>query len=258
MNNLLLEIKNLTVSYNDTPAVKNINFNIKTGEIISLVGESGSGKSTTIRSILRLLNNGKVETGEIIFFGQNILEIEEKEFQKFRGKDIAMIFQDAGNSMDPIKTIGNQFVEYIKTHNKVSKKVARNIAKEWLKKMQLANTERILKSYPFELSGGMKQRVVLAMVMSQKPKLLLADEPTSALDTTVQAEVVKELKKIRDEYNTSIIMVTHNMAVASYLSDKIAVMKDAKIIEFGERKEIIYQPKEEYTKLLLSSVLSLK
>ncbi len=257
--NLLLEIKNLTVSYKDIIAVNKVSLAIKTGEIISIVGESGSGKSTVIRSILRLLSeNASIDDGEIYFMGKNILKLNEKEFQKIRGKNIAMMFQDAGNSMDPIKTIESQFVEYIQTHNNISKKNARDIAKDWLEKMKLSESERVLKSYPFELSGGMKQRVVLAMVMAQKPQLLLADEPTSALDVTVQAEVIKELKKIRSNYNTSIIMVTHNMALASYISDEIAVMKNAKIVEFGTKNEIIYNPKNEYTKSLLAAVLSLK
>ena len=181
-----------------------------------------------------------------------------KDISKYRGSEISMIFQDAGLSMNPIRTVRNQFLEYIRTHKNISKKEAEEIAKTWLRKLNLIDVERVLDSYPFELSGGMKQRVVLAMIMSQNPKLLLADEPTSALDVTVQAQVVKELKKIREEYNTAIIMVTHNMAVASYISDRIAVMKDGKILEFCTRDEIIKNPKTEYTKILLEAVPKLK
>ena len=242
----LLEIKNLKVSYkNKMIAVDDINFNIKAGEIISIVGESGSGKSTLIKSILNLLgDSGKIENGSISFADSKDLM---KDISKYRGSEISMIFQDAGLSMNPIRT-----------HKNISKKEAEEIAKTWLRKLNLIDVERVLDSYPFELSGGMKQRVVLAMIMSQNPKLLLADEPTSALDVTVQAQVVKELKKIREEYNTAIIMVTHNMAVASYISDRIAVMKDGKILEFCTRDEIIKNPKTEYTKILLEAVPKLK
>ena len=253
----LLEIKNLKVSYkNKMIAVDDINFDIKAGEIISIVGESGSGKSTLIKSILNLLgDSGKIENGSISFADSKDLM---KDISKYRGSDISMIFQDAGLSMNPIRTVRNQFLEYIRTHKNISKKEAEEIAKTWLRKLNLIDVERVLDSYPFELSGGMKQRVVLAMIMSQNPKLLLADEPTSALDVTVQAQVVKELKKIREEYNTAIIMVTHNMAVASYISDRIAVMKDGKILEFCTRDEIIKNPKTEYTKILLEAVPKLK
>lgn len=255
----LLEVKNLSVPYKELMAVKNVSFDMEEGEIISIVGESGSGKSTLIRSILGLLpETGKIKSGNI-YFSNKLIDISlKKEVEKLRGKEIGMIFQDAGSSMDPIRTVRNQFIEYIKTHKDISKKEAENLAKEWLIRLRLTDVERVLNSYPFELSGGMKQRVVLAMLMAQSPKLLLADEPTSALDVTVQAQVVKELKHIRDNYNTSIIMVTHNMAVASYLSDKIGVMKDGELLEFGDKKQIIFNPQTEYTRLLLEAVPKLK
>ena len=160
--------------------------------------------------------------------------------------------------MDPIKTIEKQFIEYILEHNNISKKEAIDLAKEYLLKLSLTDVDRILKSYPFELSGGMKQRVAIAMSMAQSPRLLLADEPTSALDVTVQAQVIQELKKIRENFNTAIILVTHNMGVASYISDKIAVMKDGELIEFGDKEQIINNPQKEYTKLLLNAVINLK
>lgn len=169
-----------------------------------------------------------------------------------------MIFQDPNSTMDPIKTIEKQFIEYILEHNNISKKEAINLAKEYLLKLSLTDVDRILKSYPFELSGGMKQRVAIAMSMAQSPRLLLADEPTSALDVTVQAQVIQELKKIRENFKTAIILVTHNMGVASYISDKIAVMKDGELIEFGDKKQIINNPQKEYTKSLLNAVINLK
>ena len=160
--------------------------------------------------------------------------------------------------MDPIKTIEKQFIEYILEHNNISKKEAIELAKEYLLKLNLTDVDRGLKSYPFELSGGMKQRVAIAMAMAQSPRLLLADEPTSALDVTVQAQVIQELKRIRETFKTAIILVTHNMGVAAYISDKIAVMKSGEIIEFGDKEQIIKNPQNEYTKSLLNAIINLK
>lgn len=256
----LLEIKNLNINYkNSIKAVKNVNFVLEDNQIISIVGESGSGKSTFIRAILKLLPaGGEIESGNIFFLEKDILGLNKKELNKLRGKDIGMIFQDPNSTMDPIKTIEKQFLEYILEHNDISKKEAIELAKEYLLKLNLTDVGRILKSYPFELSGGMKQRVAIAMVIAQKPKLLLADEPTSALDVTIQAQVIYELKKIRENFKTAIILVTHNMGVAAHISDKIAVMKNGEIIEFGDREQIIKNPQKEYTKLLLNSIINLK
>ena len=240
----LLEIKNLNINYkNSIKAVKDVNFTLEDNQIISIVGESGSGKSTLIRAILKLLPmGGEIESGNIFFLG----------------KDIGMIFQDPNSTMDPIKTIEKQFIEYILEHNDMPKKEAIELAKEYLLKLNLTDVDRVLKSYPFELSGGMKQRVAIAMAMAQSPRLLLADEPTSALDVTVQAQVIKELKRIREDFKTAIILVTHNMGVASYISDKIAVMKNGEIIEFGDKEQIIKKPQKEYTKSLLNAIINLK
>lgn len=256
----LLEIRDLSISYkNQGLVVKNVSFEINKGEIISIVGESGSGKSTLIRSVLGLLSQeGKITNGDIFFLGKNISDLRNRELNKLRGSSIGMIFQDAGASMNPIRNIESQFLEYIRIHRNISKKEAGNIIKTWFIKLKLEDTERILASYPFELSGGMKQRIAIAMAMAQNPKLLLADEPTSALDVTIQAQVIKELKKIKEIYNTSIIIVTHNMGVAAYLSDKIAVMKNGELIEFGFKDKIIGNPENEYTKILLKSVPILK
>ena len=240
----LLEIKNLNINYkNSIKAVKDINFTLEDNQIISIVGESGSGKSTLIRAILKLLPmGGEIESGNIFFLG----------------KDIGMIFQDPNSTMDPIKTIEKQFIEYILEHNDMPKKEAIELAKEYLLKLNLTDVDRVLKSYPFELSGGMKQRVAIAMAIAQSPRLLLADEPTSALDVTVQAQVIKELKRIRENFKTAIILVTHNMGVAAYISDKIAVMKNGEIIEFGDKEQIIKNPQKEYTKSLLNAIINLK
>lgn len=255
----LLEIKNLDVVYTKNKIIENLNFNINENEIISIVGESGSGKSTLIRAILNIISNGGfISKGEILFLGENISLLNEKEIQKIRGKEIGIIFQDAGATMNPIKTVEKQFLEYILTYNKISKKEAIKIIKENLLKVNLNDVERVMKSYPFELSGGMKQRVAIAMILSQKPKLILADEPTSALDVTVQAQIIEELKRINKEYGVSILLVTHNIGVAAYISNRIAVMKNGEIIEFDSKENIIKDPKQNYTKKLLSSLIKLK
>lgn len=252
----LLEVKHLTIRYGDAaPAVHDVSFSLESGRILSLVGESGSGKSTVIRGILGLLSgNGQITGGEILFDGKDLRRLPKRQFQKLRGKEIAMIFQDAGLAMDPIKTIGRQFLEYILTHQDLSRQAAQEMARQWLRRMNLSDVQRVMDSYPFELSGGMKQRVAIAMAMSQNPKLLLADEPTSALDVTVQAQVVYELQKLTENYDTAIIMVTHNMGVASYLSDDIAVMKLGEVVEYGSRDQVIFHPQSEYTRMLLSAV----
>ena len=256
----LLEVKNLTIGYGSkSPAVKNVSFSLERGQILSLVGESGSGKTTVIRGILGLLSGtGRITDGELRFDGTDLRALSKKQMQHLRGRDIAMIFQDAGLAMDPIVPIGKQFVEYIQVHQDLADSAAKELACEWLSRMNLDDPHRVMESYPFELSGGMKQRAAIAMAMAQNPKLLLADEPTSALDVTVQAQVVRELQKLTEEYGTAIILVTHNMGVASYLSDQIAVMKTGEIVEYGSRDQVIFHPESDYTKMLLSSVPKLE
>ena len=252
----ILEIKNCTVRYqNGAPAVSDVSFDVEQGEIVSLVGESGSGKTTLIRAILGLLPpGGKVTGGEIILDGRDLLKLSEKEMQSVRGGDIAMIFQDVGASMDPVRLIRSQYEESIRVHERISKNDCFEKALTMLRRMHLTDPKRVMGSYPFELSGGMKQRVGIAMGMTAQPKLLLADEPTSALDVTIQAQVVHEMKELRDKYGATIILVTHNMGVASYLSDKIGVMKNSRMVEFGTRDEIIFSPREQYTKDLMDAV----
>nr|WP_291234248.1 ABC transporter ATP-binding protein [Frisingicoccus sp.] len=252
----ILDIDHCTVCYrNGVPAVSDVSLSVKEGEIISIVGESGSGKTTLIRAVLGLLpSGGKVTEGSIRFQGKELTKVSEQEMRDIRGKDIALIFQDVGSALDPINRIRHQYEESIKVHEKLSKKGYYAKAVNMLKRVQLNDAERVMDAYPFELSGGMKQRVGIAMGMTAKPKLLLADEPTSALDVTIQAQVVQQLKELRDLFGVTIIMVTHNMGVASYLSDKIGVMYRSRMVEFGSRDDIIYHPKEEYTQNLLEAV----
>lgn len=251
----MLELKNLTIKYDDKVVLDNFNLSVAKGEIISLVGESGSGKTTIIRSIMNLLPlNGDIISGDILFEGKSILNMNKSELLRFRGKDTSMIFQDCGNMLNPIRTIGSQFIEYIRVHQKISKKEAYQIAKKSLQLTNLPDCDNIMKSYPFELSGGMRQRVGIAMAITFKPKLLLADEPTSALDVTTQAQIIRLIMDMQKDNNTTIIMVTHNLAVASYISDRIVVMKDGKIMEIGDKVSIVKNPVNDYTKNLIKSI----
>ena len=252
---MLLEVKNLHIQYAGTEMVHGISFSLDSGEVLSLVGESGSGKTSVIRAVLGCLpHEGRVNEGEIIFSGVNMLKNTPKMWRDISGRNISMIFQDSGSMMNPIRTIGSQFVEYILEHSSMDPQKAEKEAKEMLDKMQLPNPDTIMDSFPIELSGGMRQRVGVAMAMFFRPQLLLADEPTSALDVTTQAQVVKELMKICREDGTAIILVTHNLGVATYMSDKIMVMQNGHVVEEGTSEAIIENPQANYTKELLHSV----
>ncbi|WP_314627644.1 ABC transporter ATP-binding protein [uncultured Selenomonas sp.] len=252
---MFLEVKNLHIQYAGTEMVHGISFSLDSGEVLSLVGESGSGKTSVIRAVLGCLpHEGRVNEGEIIFSGVNMLKNTPKMWRDISGRNISMIFQDSGSMMNPIRTIGSQFVEYILEHSSMEPQKAEKEAKEMLDKMQLPNPDTIMDSFPFELSGGMRQRVGVAMAMFFRPQLLLADEPTSALDVTTQAQVVKELMKICREDGTAIILVTHNLGVATYMSDKIMVMQNGHVVEEGTSEAIIENPQANYTKELLHSV----
>jgi len=228
---------------------------LKKGEIITIVGESGSGKSTVLSSILGLLpNGGKIISGDIIYNGESMLSKSLNQWRELRGTEITMISQDSGGTLNPIRKIGKQFVEYIQTHSKMSAKEAEEKAKDMFSKVNLPDPEIIMKSYPHQLSGGMKQRVGIAMALTFHPKIILGDEPTSALDVITQAQIVKEIMDLRKKFDTSIIMVTHNLGVAAYISDKIIVMQNGKIVDAGNKNAVIENPKSDYTKKLLAAV----
>ena len=230
------------------------------GEICSIVGESGSGKTTLIRAILGCLpGGGEITAGEILFENESLLDLRSSEqWRRLRGTKISMIFQDSGAMLNPTRRIGKQFIEYIRTHEQMSKKTAYDLAVQMLERMRLPNGNNIMQSYPFQLSGGMRQRVGIAMAMTFQPKLLLADEPTSALDVTTQAQIVRQMLELREQFGTSIILVTHNLGVAAYMADKIVVMQHGQIVEQGSREQILHQPQHEYTKSLLAAVPSLE
>ncbi len=255
----MLQIKDLTISYDKQIVLDKINLNVNKKEIICIVGESGSGKTTIIKTIMGLLSDSaKIVNGEIIYKEKSILNISKKQHNKLRGKEIAMMFQDAGLSLNPIRTIGKQFVQYIMTHKDVTKQEAYTLAVTMLEKMNLQNPENIMKSYMFNLSGGMKQRVGLAFSLALNPDLLLLDEPTSALDVTTQAQVVDEIIKLRDDFDTTILMITHNIPLAIYMADRIAVMKKGQIVEIDSAHKIFYHPQHEYTKKLIDNIPDIK
>lgn len=254
----MLNIDNITITYKDKPVVRNFSLNINQGQIISLVGESGSGKTSVIRAVLGLLpGSGKVTSGDIRFEGESLLAYTSEQWRNVRGRDISMIFQDSGAMMNPTVKVGKVFTEYLMTHEKITKKEAWQKGIRMLERMRLPSCDNIMNSYPFQLSGGMRQRVGIAMGMTYQPKLLLADEPTSALDVTTQAQIVRQMMGLRQEFGTGIIMVTHNIGVAAYMSDYIIVMKNGNIEEQGERQKILFESKNEYTRELLDAVPSL-
>lgn len=252
----MLEIKDLAVQYGkQDPTIEHFNLSMKKGEIISIVGESGSGKTTVIRAVLGALpGTGRVSSGDILFHGESLLKNTGNEWRKIRGSKMSMIFQDCGGTLNPIRKIGSQYVEYIRTHESVSKQEAWNKAVSMLSKMRLPDVENIMNSYAYQLSGGMRQRVGIAMAMTFNPELLLADEPTSALDVTTQAQIVRQMMELRDDYGTGIIIVTHNIGVAAYMADQLIVMHHGKVVDHGTREEVLNNPTSDYTRKLLEAV----
>lgn len=252
---MLLDVKNLDISYGSKLTVTGVNIQLDKGEILSIVGESGSGKTTVIRAVMGCLpGRGHVSGGSITFGGRDMLKNTREDWRKISGREMSMIFQDSGNMINPIRRIGEQFIDYILAHApQKSKAEGAEMAKDMLNKVRLPNPQNIMNSYPFELSGGMRQRVGIAMAMMFSPKLLLADEPTSALDVTTQAQIIRQIVDVRNEYNAAVILVTHNIGVASYVSNKLMVMKNGHVVESGGR-EIIENPQHAYTKELLAAV----
>ncbi|UQZ90494.1 ABC transporter ATP-binding protein [Deltaproteobacteria bacterium Smac51] len=256
----MLCYENVSVAYgNGVPALLDFSLEVTRGEIVALVGESGSGKTTAIRAVMGLLpGGGRVVRGDIRFEGRSILGMSMGEWRALRGGPISMIFQDSGSMLNPIRTIGSQFVEYIRAHESKPQKEAWERGRVMLERMGLPHSQTIMKSYPFQLSGGMRQRVGIAMSMVFQPRILLADEPTSALDVTTQSQIVSQMMALREEYNTSIVLVTHNLGMAAYMADRIFVMTQGRIVDAGDREQILKHPDTAYTCELLGAVPAMK
>jgi oligopeptide/dipeptide ABC transporter ATP-binding protein len=257
---VLLEIKDLKIcfyTYDGIVEAVNVeNLTIYKGEILGLVGETGCGKTVTSLSILNLIPKpGKIESGKVILNGENLLEKSEKELRAIRGSKIAMIFQDPMTSLNPVFTVGEQLTRVIMLHQKeLDKREAVKNAMEMLKLVGLPYVERVMKSYPHELSGGMRQRIMIAMALSCRPELIIADEPTSALDVTTEAQILKLMKDLRNQYGTSILFVTHDLAVVAQICDRVAVMYAGEVIEVGEVKDVFAKPLHPYTIGLLEAM----
>lgn len=256
----MLEVSNLKVRIDSdhgiVKAVNGVSFSIKAGETLGIVGESGSGKSVLAQSLMRL--NSEANTyypeGEIIFEDRNVFQLKTKEMRKLRGKDIAMIFQDPMSSLNPVFKIGNQLIEAIRTQQKTSRKLAKEQAIELLKDVGIPDPERRMKEYPHQFSGGMRQRVLIAIALASKPKLLIADEPTTALDVTIQAQIIQLLKSIQKKHNMAIIIITHDLGVVANIADRVLVMYAGRIVESGTVEAIFYKPRMPYTWSLLQSL----
>jgi len=228
----ILEIKNLSVGYGDIEIVKDVTFSVKKGEIMGIVGESGCGKSTLLSSILQLKgSSGTVKNGSILFKNTDLLTMKKEEWKKVRGEHLGVVFQDPGSTLDPLMKIGKQFLEVMAVHGQKDRKQAEKKILSIFEKLNLDQGKRILNSYPYELSGGMNQRVAIALAMVLDPEIIIADEPTSALDVTVQVQVVETLMKLREEFGTTIIIVTHNMGVVARMEDTVEVIYHGIIIE---------------------------
>ena len=259
MSEKLLEIKDERLSFftpaGEVKALNGVSFSMEEGEVLGIVGESGSGKSVTAYSIMGLTAYpGKLVGGTVRFNGHEIEKMTEKEFRKIRGNEVSIIFQDPMTSLNPVYTIGNQIVEVILLHTNKTKKEAYERAKELLELVGINEPSKRLKQYPHELSGGMRQRVMIAIALACEPKLLIADEPTTALDVTIQAQILELMQELRKKLGMSIIMITHDLGVVASMCEKIAVMYAGHIVEYGTADEIFYNPSHEYTKGLIKSI----
>lgn len=259
MGKQILEVKQMHTSFRTSKglveAIRGIDLHVQEGEILGIVGESGSGKSVTMKSVMGLLPSyAKVESQGILYKETDFSKLSEKELQSYRGKEIAMIFQDPMTAMNPLRKVGYHLTQVIRRYRKCTKKEAEKIAIELLTQVGIPTPEVRMKQYPHEFSGGMRQRVLIAMALSCEPSLLIADEPTTALDVTIQAQILELLKKLHDERKMSIVIISHDMGVMANMCDRIAVMYGGIIVEEGTVDEIFYQPKHPYTKALLKSI----
>lgn len=257
----ILEVKDLQVSFNtyagEVRAVRDVSFHINQGETLCFVGESGCGKTVTAKAIMRLLPKGQAvikEGSQIVFSGKDVLKMDGKELRNYRGNDVSMIFQDPMTSLNPTMTCGKQIIETLRLHRGLSKEEATKEAIHMLEMVKIPDAEQRIKDYPHQMSGGMRQRVMIAIALACQPHLLIADEPTTALDVTIQAQIIDLLRELKEKLNTAIILVTHDLGVVANFADRIQVMYAGQVVERGTAREIFYEAKHPYTWALLSSV----
>ncbi|OAS83866.1 ABC transporter ATP-binding protein [Metabacillus litoralis] len=259
----ILEVKDLHISFHtfsgEVQAIRGVDFDLLKGETLAIVGESGSGKSVTTKAIMRLLpeSNSEIKNGEILFEGKDLAKLSNKAMQKIRGKDISMIFQDPMTSLNPTMKIGKQIIEPIVKHQNLSKSAAKERAIDLLRLVGIPQPEARFNQYPHQFSGGMRQRVVIAIALACNPKVLIADEPTTALDVTIQAQILELMKELQKKIDTSIVFITHDLGVVANVADRVAVMYGGKIVEIGTVDEVFYNPQHPYTWGLISSMPSL-
>ncbi|WP_079710667.1 ABC transporter ATP-binding protein [Paraliobacillus ryukyuensis] len=264
VNSHLLHVKELQTQFitdeGTVPAVDDVSFYVNPGEVLGIVGESGCGKSVTSLSVMGLVPSppGKITGGEILFDGKDLTEASEKQMQKIRGNEIAMIFQEPMTSLNPVIKIGDQLIEGVRIHTDKSRKQAKEQAMDMLQKVGLSRVDELMSQYPHQLSGGMRQRVMIAMAFICEPKVLIADEPTTALDVTIQKQILNLMKQLNSEMHTAIILITHDLGVVAEMCDRVAVMYAGKIVEEATVKEIFNDPKHPYTKGLIQSVPDLR
>lgn len=263
MSKKILEVKNLSVSFNtyagEVKALRDISFSVDRGETLAIVGESGSGKSVTVQTIMRLIPMppGEIKGGEILFDGEDIVQVSDERMRQLRGGKIGMIFQDPMTSLNPSIKVGKQIMEGILIHKKIRKKEAKKQAIEILRKVGIPKPEERFKQYPHEFSGGMRQRAVIAIALSCEPDLLICDEPTTALDVTIQAQILDILRDLQQKYNMSVALITHDMGVVASMCTRVIIFYGGLIMERGTVDEIFYNPKHPYTKALLNAIPSI-
>lgn len=258
-NEVILSVKDLRISFRayggKVQAVRGISFDLHRGETLAIVGESGSGKSVSIKAIMGILaNNAIIEEGEILYNGKDLTKVKEDDFHEIRGKRIGLIFQDPLSALNPIMKIGKQITEVLRLNKKVTKEEARGKALELMRAVGIPDVERRFEQYPFQFSGGMRQRIVIAIALAGDPEILICDEPTTALDVTVQAKILELINQIKEQKNLSVIFITHDLGVVANMADRVNVMYAGKIVETGTSEEIFFAPAHPYTWALLSSM----
>ena len=262
-NDVILSVKDLRVNFRAygglVQAVRGISFDLHRGETLAIVGESGSGKSVSIRAIMGILaNNAIIESGEILYDGMDLTKVKEEDFHHIRGNRIGLIFQDPLSALNPIMKIGQQITEVLHLHNKMTKEEARNRALELMRAVGIPDVERRIEQYPFQFSGGMRQRIVIAIALAGDPEILICDEPTTALDVTVQAKILELINQIKKDRNLSVIFITHDLGGVANMADRVNVMYAGKVVETGTVEEIFFEPAHPYTWALLSSMPDLQ